>query len=195
MLSGLLLETSIFLSLFKKTHRNFCCTEDWLNEVYKNSQIYTIIKKSWATIKIYGRYSFLGRRTELKEEKGDITIVNNSVVVERLKNLSKKWWYNLVFYFKIGKSGNLVKQFKKDFYTLPLKTLSTIIIVAVLTNIIFLILFKKEIGLFDWIMRGLLLFTGISGLNSRVDWPNVKNSSIILRSVLKNVRNLRKNKF
>lgn len=176
-----LAETSKFVSSARKLQRGYCNFERRLDGVYKNSQIYIIVKKNWKTIKIYGGYSFLGRITEPKEEKGDIAIVNNSAVVKRLKNLSKKWLYNLVFYFKISKSGNLLEQFKKDFYTLPIKTLTTIIIIVITTNIIFSILLKDEINFLGWILRVSLLFIAYGGLSSYLAWENIKKTSYFIR--------------
>lgn len=177
------IETSSFALFVRRPWRCYCNFERWLDGVYKNSQMHIIVKKFWATIKIYGRYSFLGRITEPKEEKGDITIVDNSVVVQRLKNLSKKWRYNLVFYFKISKSGNLVGQFKKDFYTLPVKTISTIIIIVIATNIIFFILLKEEINFLGWILRVSILFIAFGGLSSYLTWANIKKTSYFIRHI------------
>lgn len=176
-------ETSKFASSAIKLQRGYCNFERRMGEVYTNSQIYIIVKKFWAAIKIYSTYSFLGRITEPKEDKIDITIVNSSVVVQKFKNLSKKWRYKLIFYFKISKTGILFKQFKQYFYASPVKTLSTILIIIIATNIIFSILLKDEINFLGWFLRVSLLFIAFGGLVSNPVWEDIKKTSCFIRRI------------
>lgn len=176
----ILIENSIFVLLLKKLGKGYYYVEQWLDQTYKNSQINKIIKKIRNGLKVCFIYSFLSKISGINEEK-DITILDQSIFIQWIINLYKKWRQKLIFYLKSSKIYSLEEQLRKEFYSLPVKTISIIVTVTVVTNIFFSIFLRKEIGLLGWILRGLFLFIGLTGIFCNANWQGLKKTSLVLR--------------
>lgn len=177
-------ETSAFVRLLKKSRGGYCFFEQQLNETYKNSLTRKIVKKIWDRIKTYFGYSFLGKVTEI-EDKDSVVILNESRVARWLITSYKKWKLKIISYLNISITYSFKEELKKEFNFFPIRTTSIVAVVAILTNTIFSLLLKKEIGLFGWIMRGLVLFIGLSGLSSQDSWEDIKKTSFFLKRISK----------
>lgn len=178
------LETSILIKLMMILHRyHYYLTQRW-HSLRKNSYLYQLIYRFIQgfryKIKLCFKYSFLGRISEMKE-KSHIAILEESKVLRFLIGLYKKWQYQIISYFRISKTDILIGEFKQEFTLVPIKSASLIIIMAILMDTIISISIKQKIALLGYFIRGLLLFAGFAGINSKADWPVVKNSSAILK--------------
>lgn len=175
-----LIKTSLFVLLLKKIWKNYSFIENWLDRIYQESQAHRLIKEFCVSTKINFKYSFLEKITEIKEEE-NFAMVKSNLVIQWLIDLYKKWKFKIISYLNISTTYSFEEELKKEFNFFPIRTTSIVAVVAILTNTIYSLLFKKEIGLFGWIMRGLLLFIGFSGLFCNVDWKNLKETSFVLR--------------
>ena len=176
-----LIETSIFISLLRKFGKVYCSVERLLLEASKNSRTCCLTQELWDKIKVCFKYSSLEKIAEI--EIKDIIVLNESKVVKWLINLYKKWSYKIIFYLKISRINYSVEQLKKKLHFLPVKTASIIIVTAILTNVIFSLLLRREISLLDWIIRGLLMFIGLAGLFCNSDYESIKETSWFMKYI------------
>lgn len=174
--------TSIFILFLKKLRKRNHSFKLWLDRVLKESQIHKPINTLQREIKFSFRYSFLGRISEIKKED-NLIILDESKGIRYLSGLyktSKDRWAN----YLIGSEAvNLVKGFKKEFYLLPVKIGSIAIITGILTNILFLVLFNREIGIFSLTIQLLLFLIGLNGLRSNVTWEDIKKTSFLINYI------------
>lgn len=70
---------------------------------------------------------------------------------------------------------------KKEFSLYAIKTISAILILAVIVNLTLSFIFKRQLGISASVLSNSLLIVGIVGLSSDADWAAIKRSSIILR--------------
>ncbi len=195
MLAARIIENSILISLAKRLAKGQSAFADLLYRIYAESRIYRVIRGLFIRTKIYFKFSFLGKITDLERQQ-DIAVLQESAVIRWLVNLYKIVKQRISIYLTYSRTNSLYLSLKKSFYFFPVKTISTIVISAVITNTALSIFLKREIGLLSFFMRLLLLFAGLSGLNSQADWPTAKENSLVLRTLFKkNVRDLRKDKF
>lgn len=184
MLIANIIRNSFFILLCRKTREAFCSIEQWLERVYKESQIYRLIKAFWVTTKIIFRYSFLGKITEVTEEDNTKKILENSRLVKSLRYLCDHWKDRIDGYLKTSSLINYTIELKNGIITLPVKSVSIVIVVAILTDITFSILFKNSIhnetGLLGWIIKVALLLLGFAGLFCEVSLENPKKSSLFI---------------
>lgn len=171
--------TSIAISLSRYLFELYSNIEQKLIGIYQDSETRRLAKGHCDRLKICFRYSFLGRITEKKQTT--TWGLNNSQTIQYLINIyirCKNW---IIQSFISSSTFNLAKNIKKQLPFSPLKRISIIIVAAITVNVILSITLQKQIGLWGWLMRGLFLFVGVTGLFCKADWPAVKRSSIILR--------------
>lgn len=87
----------------------------------------------------------------------------------------------MIFYLGISSTISLTEDAKEQFVFSPVKMISAIIFTTVVVNTALSFILAKQIGLWGWLMRGLFLFVGISGLSCQADWSTVKKGSVFLR--------------
>jgi hypothetical protein len=126
----------------------------------------------------------LGKISEIRE-KENIDILIESKTIDYLINLYRRCKSAIALFFKKSLINNLAEVLKKEFYSYPVKNTSLIIVTAILTNTVFSFLLKKEIGLLSWIIKGLLLFVGVTGLASDADWSTMRSNSIFFNLLFK----------
>jgi hypothetical protein len=175
-----IIDNSISTSLLKKLRTGYFSIDSFLNGTYKESQTHKLFYRMLVRMKLYLKFSFLGRLTE-QEREDNMVILDRSTIAQWFKKLYRRQILRLHFYFMTSRTDNSIKQLKEEIYLSPIKTSCAVIVTAVLTNIIFSLLLKKEITISGWLIRGLLLFAGIAGFHSQADWPEVKKGSIVLR--------------
>lgn len=173
--------TSIILSLFRYFFRWYSRIGQRMNTIYNSSQIFRLAEGFWARIKISVKYSFFGRITETKQISSGI--LDNSKLVQYLFNSYKKWKINIIRLLRLSSTVDLVEDTKKDLYSFPVRTISIIVITAVTINVSLSLFLQKQIGLWGWIMRGLLLFAAVSGLICKADWRTIKKNSVFLKKL------------
>ena len=164
-----LFETSVAVGLVRK-----------FDAAYKDSWISQNLEKSLSQIKVCFRYSFLGRITEIGEE-GHPEILDNSKVVRWVLNIYNIWKDRIISWANSSAMINSVVEVKKELYFLPVKTGGMIVFTAVLTNMGLSLFMGKEIGLFGWSLRGVLLVVGFWGMFCNVGWEELKRTSWFIK--------------
>ena len=76
---------------------------------------------------------------------------------------------------------NSAVEVKKELYFLPVKTGGMVVFTAVLTNMLLSLFLHKEIGMFGWSMRGVLLVVGFLGMFCGVGWEELKKTGWIMK--------------
>ncbi len=175
-------EASTFVKLLKKIWVGYHALELWLDETNKNSYTNKIIQNLSYAVKVYARYSFLGRIAEINREV-NIAIFDGSKVIRWSMNLFNKCKYKIITYLKTNIISDSIEELNKDFICFPVRNTSIIMIGAILTNIFFSILLNKEIGLWFLVMRGLFLFIGIAGLTCKAGLQDLINTSFVLKKI------------
>lgn len=168
-----LLETSIIVGLARKF--DAACENSWISRS---------LEKYLSQIKVCFRYSFLGRITEIGEE-GHPEILDNSKVVRWVLNTYNIWRDRLINWANSSVMINSAIEVKKELYFLPVKTGGMVVFMAVLTNMVLSLLMGKEMGVFGWSMRGVLLFVGFWGMFCEVGWEELKKTSRVIRWIEK----------
>ena len=177
-------ETSIVVSLFKYFYKCYSRIEQRVNYIYSNSQTARILNIFWKKIKLYFRYSFLGKITEI--ESVIPKALDNSWSVQYLTNFYKRWKDKITNYLKTSLTVGLVKDTKEELYFLPVRMIGIIVVVAIVVNVFLSLILQKQIGLWGWLLRGLFLFVAVSGLFCAATWSAVEKSSIFLRKIRRN---------
>lgn len=172
------LDTSIALSLVRYCYKWYGDIEQRLNYVYRHSQTAKRLNIFWEKIKVYFRYSFLARLTQIKQISS--AVLDNSRTVQYLTNLYKRYNDKIANLLKASFTFNLARDAKNELYFMPVRIISIIVITAIVANLLLSLVLHKPIILWGWLWRGLFLFVAVSGLFSTVAWPAVERSSIFL---------------
>ncbi len=175
-------DNSIFISFLKKVMYQYRVIGSLLVATYKNSRVHRLIKAFREGAGINFRYSFLGRVMEIGEQ-GYLTVFNNSRFVKGLLNVYKMRKGRIINYAGVSEFTNSAKEFKNDFFSIPVKIGSIIVLTTILSNIFFSILLNKGIGLFGWVIRGLFLLVALSGLFCSAKWQDMKDASFVVKFI------------
>lgn len=175
------LDTSIVISLLKRSYNWYSYREQRLIDIYHNSQIWRLAKGFCAGVKTCFRYSFWGRITEIKQTSPGV--LDSSRAVRYLIDFYKRWKDKIIRYSKASSTVNVVEDTREQLILSPVKILSIIVVTAVLVNALLSVILQKQMGLGDFFVRVLFLFAGTAGLSCQAGWASVKKSSIFLRKM------------
>ncbi|MFH0935359.1 MAG: hypothetical protein V1828_00635 [Candidatus Omnitrophota bacterium] len=178
----LLVETSYFANLIKKIWRGYCSCEQWFYGLLTDSYTFIIIAALWRKIKVYLENSFLGKISQT-EGKDNSIILNESKFVRNLLQVLRIMNNKLKEFLKTSIFSQYKKNLKINLSSLPIKSLSIIMIIALLLNVSLFLLFNKKMTFYGWGMQCLLLFMSISGLFCSASWEEIKRTSLILRYI------------
>lgn len=148
--------------------------------VYSGSRTFKLIGLTRERILAYSRNSFLQRISQIRKEDNR-AILESSKFIARLAGIYIRWQARISGYFTIRATKGLPVMLKDKFYYLPLKSGGIVMVAGILANIFFSALLNKEISALGWFLRLLFLFLGTGGLFSGIDWPSLKNNSLILK--------------
>jgi len=110
---------------------------------------------------------------------------DSSKVSFYLKARCKIYEKRVIYFLGASKASYLSKELKKEFYAAPVKMGSMILVFSILVNILLSVIFKKEISMLNWIMRGLALFAGLGGFSCQTGWETIKKNSAVFGKALK----------
>lgn len=177
-----ILQNSKLIFLLGKIRKSYVDLDTRIGTLYKDSRVYSLLDRLRRKAISSYKYSFFGRIAELGNKFNIILILENSIFFKWLLNYSKKWRKRIQKYLEESIIRKHIKKLKKELSSAPLKASGIILVTAVLTNIFFSLLLKKEIGLSGWVVRYLFLVIGILGLikNSAL-WEGIKKTSFILK--------------
>ncbi|MFC1674322.1 hypothetical protein ACFL1K_00285 [Candidatus Omnitrophota bacterium] len=105
--------------------------------------------------------------------------MKNSKLVGCLLDVFMMCKDRVISYSRTSIAINLIKKI----YLSPVQTVSIILIIAILPNIFYNILFNEDIGLWGWALRILLYIVGWGCLFCRAGWEDIKKTSLVLRFV------------
>jgi hypothetical protein len=128
------------------------------------------------------RHSFLGKITEINISN-NLAVLDNSRILRWLIVSSRKFRKRIKGVPDKGSAIGLFKGLKKSFFSSPINIISLTGIAAVLTNIGFSLIFRKEISLFGWAIRISFFLLGLSGLFCQADWKDIRDTSITLKLI------------
>lgn len=151
--------------------------------IYQQSQIHRLIGEFGEKIKVCFRYSLLGG---IIETKVMAVVLDNSLITQYLIGCYKSWRNRIINYLKIGLAIKLAEDTKERLILSPVKTISVIVVTAVLVNLFLSFILHHKISQCGWLMRGLFLFVATLGLFCNADWSTVRESSIFLRKLSRN---------
>lgn len=174
-------DASISISLLIRIFKLYSRIEKRLRNIYSNSLTHGLINRFWKKIEICLTFSFLGRITETKQ----ITpvVVDGSWSVQSLINFYKSWKNKIIQFLKTSSTIDLAKNTKKDLYFFPVRVIGLMVLIAIITDVFLSIILQKHIGLWGWLIRGILTFVAVSGLFCTADWPTVKKNSVFIRKI------------
>ena len=174
-----IMSSSVIIQRGKSVY-NFCCI---LNQRFRNIYFYSnthrLVKIFRERIKIYSRYSLLGRLTEINETT--LVDLSGSRVIQRLACTNQKLEAIKTHSLESSSVLNLIKRKKKKPVFASIRTISTIFLIAVSINIILSFVLEKQIDLWGWIIRGMFLVTATSGLLCKVDLSTAAKNSLLLK--------------
>jgi len=176
------IETSIFASGLNKIGRVYSYLKRGFDGIYKDSHAYRLVNGFGAKIKTFFRYSFLGRNAEIRQGVGHI-ILENSYVAKYTFSLYKKCKAKIINYLRMCLMVEALRDLKTELYFSPIKTISIFMVIATAVNVVLCFIFKRPIGIWGYLMRGLFLFVGIPGIYCKADWSAVKANSIFFKKV------------
>lgn len=153
-----------------------------LNSYYENSRVYYLSNRFFSGTSAFFQHSFLAEFTQVSAQENENMLINSKIgyLVEQIRSrIASVLNHN-------DTSGIIIlmRRIGKTISATPVKTGSIIMVLAIIMNIVITLLLKKEIDSFGWLMRAIFLFLGINGLFSNVDWPTIKNNSLILRLII-----------
>lgn len=174
--------TMLGLRYFYKKYQNILKI---FRNIYKNSYFYKWIDKFLRRIGIYFQDSLLLARITQEIKALDLTILENSRFGQYMVNLYIRYKIRFNYYLTTSELKSFTCKTQEEICFSPLKAISIIAIIAVITNTALSALLKNNIILWDWLLRSLLLFLGASGLCYNVDWHTLKENSLIIKLVTK----------
>lgn len=186
---------SRFLSIIKKAWRGYCHILRLPFKIFNSSKVRMLIKRLYSRARIVFNYSFINRMIETKRVV-DVETINKSLTIIQLIRFFKKLAKLALFYFSLSRIKKNANELVTAFSSSGLKSISIILITAVIINIFLTIfLLGEKIDFLGWSARVFLLSLAFIFMLIDASWINIKNNSIFLRIIFnKNVRDLRKDK-
>ncbi len=175
-----LFESSLVLSIAKCFFRLYICVEDKIDIIYRESKLYGSIRGLWKGLGFCFKYSLLGKITEMKGYEHS-TVIDESGFLNFFRQSYIRYKKGLVSHVYSSAVLGVLKKLLNKYLLPPVKTLSIIVILTVVCNIVFKFLLKEAIGLLEWFAQGILLFISLGGLFSNTGWEELKKTSFILR--------------
>jgi len=163
-----------------RLRKTYCSLQKQIDKFCKDNQTFSLIRIACDRTRIYFKDGFFGRITELSQEDNAATL-ENSKFIRYVLSIYKKVRYKCIIYAQTSMVFSSSKALKKGLYLRPVKTGSSIVVIAILTNILFSIILNKEMGLLAWTIKAVFLFIGLGGLFSNASWQDLKQTSLSLR--------------
>lgn len=176
-------ENSNFLKYLKKIGQNYLILEEKLNFVYINSATYKLTRRNVELIKIGFKFSVFSRITQV-----DSGVLINYFETSRIIKIVLRWGHNFKRISSECFAASIffvsIRNLKDDFFLNPIKVGGIIIVITIMTGSIFSIIFKEQIALWHWLMRGLLVSVSLGGLSCDARWDDIKRTSFVLRRLI-----------
>lgn len=106
-----------------------------------------------------------------------------------MKKIILKFKNRLVRIGKQSYVAALISSLKNDLVDNTIQLLSIITGIALIINLILSLFICRKIILLDWFIQGALLVICAIGLNSRVRWQDIRESSLFIKYLKKHCKN------
>lgn len=175
-------ENSIFLRHLNKMSKGcpYIYIEERISFICLSSFSYRLIKRITAELTNIVKFSSVGRLTNI-----DLYALQNFFETSRIMKVTLNWaqdlYSKLTDFFIASSTFISTKGLKFNFLLQPTKVGGAIAILTIMINSILSFLLQKHITLWGWVIRGIFLFIGISGLFCNSGWQDLKKTSFILR--------------
>lgn len=175
---------SIFLRYLEKIKQGCSDIEKNIYFTYLNSFIYRLIGRNVKLIKTGFKFSVFARLAKI-----EYNIPSDFFETSKTAKVVLNWGGNLKNKLINSFSASSVffaclRALKHDFSLNSLKVGGIIIVAAISTNLALSVILQKQIILYGWVMRGLLLSVGICGLFCNANWEDIKRTSRVFNKIL-----------
>lgn len=175
------LEASIFANYIKKIWTGYYFFEQRLSVAYRNSCSCQISRGFRSKIRFYSKNSVFGRHIVSRQTNGHV-ILGNSYVLKSIFYFYNAFNLQLINYSKKSLGFECLKGLKMELCLFPLRTLSIFMIIVICVNLILSLVLQRHVGVWGYLVRGLLLLVGIPGIYCKAKWPVVRKNSIFLKN-------------
>ncbi len=172
-----------FIEILTRTYKRYTYDEDFVVRIFKNSQIYKRTVIFLKFLKMCFRYTYLDKITSVKEpgESYDSAILNNNRTAQGTANLFKKLYKKARQFFIFSIIFSLLRELKVGLFQYPVKSVSIVILTAILTDALLLVFIHREIIAYSVAVASTLILISVSGLFSKADWQEIKRTSLFLK--------------
>jgi len=169
------LENSKTAHLIKRCLIGYDSAENVVTNAYKSS---LFLKLKLALYEHYRRHYKIDPSVMVAEEGKNTEILTNSKVVGMIKSLFGQ-------HTKGNSSLLYLRKSAEELYSGPFKQISAIMLVAVSANILFLLIIGREVIVYGWLLRFLLLLISFCGLSCTASLKDIFENSIFFKLVNK----------
>ncbi len=173
---------SRFFYLLSRLWTSYATFENRIGMLFSESLLFRAARNFWNNAKASFKYCFFIRLADAELPPG---FFDSSKALFYLKARYKIHEKRMIDFLEASKIGYLSKEIKTEFYSIPIKMGSMILVFSIMVNISLSIIFKKETSLSSWIMRGLILFASLGGFSCQADWETIKKNSMVFNKIFK----------
>ncbi|PIQ89392.1 MAG: hypothetical protein COV72_03355 [Candidatus Omnitrophica bacterium CG11_big_fil_rev_8_21_14_0_20_42_13] len=141
------------------------------------SRIFKTARVFFKNIKIYIKYSFFERISRIRQDDGNLLILNNSSLAASVKNAKLK----SRGYFRDSFFASGAVHARGIFCYVPLRAMGIIAVTAVFANFILIIILGAGVSLWGLWARLIFLVPAFFAITCNADWQTLKKTSFILR--------------
>ncbi|MDP2904830.1 MAG: hypothetical protein Q8O22_00835 [Candidatus Omnitrophota bacterium] len=157
--------------------------ENRLDKITADSCIFKLIEAVITRARAGFKYSFFGRISQVNGPR-NMSVLADSRSAKFSIHLYDFWKSRIRDFARPGSAANFIKVCGKKIYSFCLVNAGSILIIAVLSNIFFLLVLHKRIFFTDWAVRALLLLIGLAGLSYRPRPREILRSSFLLKYIM-----------
>lgn len=172
--------TSVFILALQRIQRACYSISGQLYKIFIESQTHRLIIKFWDATRAGFRYSFLSEILNT-ERDSNYPILDNSQFARWLSAVFATLRFRIVNYQMTSEVIKTTAELKQEVHSSPFKAIGIVLSAASSTDILFSLLFNREMKLTGWIFKAIFLSIGIGSLYINADWKTVKETSIFFK--------------
>lgn len=173
-------ETSISISAIRCPCIKFKQGMKILTDISKDSYIHMFTAKLSERIMAWSEYSYSSALIHKITDEPRFNISESSTFIRYLIGLYRSSRIRFNAYLNnTSKLVNFIHESKAEIKSWPFDSLSIIAVIAIITNTVLTIIFKRRIILQDAILSIVFFFLAIAYLSLRLNWQSIKEDSLI----------------
>lgn len=174
-------KNSFFYNAWKDIVGWYLNFEHQIELISEQSTTNKISNKIINTLKTAFNHSYIVGVTDIIQKKS-IEFPENSVVIRTVIGIGVRALNKTNVYVEQAWCSNLVNNMSRYFMISPKKT-GLILSILITANCTILLFFNYDVSLLEWIIRGILLFSGVALLFSNLEWNELTDGSRILKNI------------